>query len=119
LLRRARHFRGRTAPDGLDVRQDECSASPFQKPGIFEQLQFTRHGLAPSENAGGNLGVERRRRHDGAATVGVIRPVKPKQLGEDAMLDIETTEFRDAPVHHTQPGSDHLEHLVAGVGVPG
>src|SRR5882724_12853751 len=103
---------------GLDVCKDECSASPFQKPGILEQVQFARHGLAPCENAGGNLGVERRRRHDSAARVGAIRPAKPKQLGDHAVLDIETAEFVDAPVQQTQPGSHQLEPLVAGVGVP-
>jgi hypothetical protein len=103
---------------GLDVRQDECSASPFQKPGILEQVQFARHGLASCENAGGNLGVERRRRHDGAAPVGAIRPTKPNQLGDGAVLDIETVYFVDAPVQQTKAGGDQREHLVAGVGVP-
>src|SRR5882724_11662206 len=103
---------------GLDVCKDECPAAPFQKPGILEQVQFARHGLAPCENAGSDLGVERGRRHDSAAPVGAIRPTKPKQLGEDAVLDVETAEFVDAPVQHTQPGSHQLKHLVTGVGVP-
>jgi len=62
--------------------------------------------------------MERRRRHDGAAPVGAIRPAEPKQLGNDAVLDVETAEFVDAPVQQTNPGSDQREHLVAGVGVP-
>ena len=64
-----------------------------------------RHGLAPCENAAAISAWSGGGDDDSAAPVGAIRPAKPKQLGEDAALDIETAEFVDAPVQHTQPGS--------------
>jgi len=79
-----------------------------------EQLIWARR----ARTRAANLGVERRRRHDSAAPVGAIRPTKRKQLGEDAVLDVETAEFVDAPVQQTQPGGHQLENMVTGVRVP-
>src|SRR5262245_28107346 len=103
---------------GLDVGQDEGAAPPLQLTRFLQQLQFARHRLAPRENAAGDLGMERGRRHDGAAPVGAIRPAQPKQLSEHTVLDIQAAELIDAPIQHAQARRHHRQHPVAAVRVP-